>query len=78
MMEDVPATAPWCMAADPDTRRPRIVLPPGSCDTHAHICGPIATYRYADERIYTAGCDVAELSADARYAGGGTGGSDAA
>jgi predicted TIM-barrel fold metal-dependent hydrolase len=53
MTEDVPATAPWCMAADPDTRRPRIVMPPGACDTHAHICGPFRDYRYAAERIYT-------------------------
>jgi 2-pyrone-4,6-dicarboxylate lactonase len=53
MTEDVPATAPWCMPADPDTRRPAIALPPRACDTHAHICGPIAVYPYAAERIYT-------------------------
>jgi 2-pyrone-4,6-dicarboxylate lactonase len=53
MTEDVPATAPWCMAADPDTRRPAVVFPPGSCDTHAHICGPFRVHPYAAERIYT-------------------------
>ena len=53
MTPEVPATAPWCMAADPDTRRPRIAMPPGACDTHAHICGPFAVYPYAPERIYT-------------------------
>jgi hypothetical protein len=23
------------------------------CDSHAHICGPVSRFRYADERIYT-------------------------
>ncbi|HEX3575599.1 MAG TPA: amidohydrolase family protein, partial [Rhodopila sp.] len=53
MTPDVPASAPWCMAAEPDTRRPRIVMPPGACDTHAHVCGPFSTYEYAAERLYT-------------------------
>ncbi len=49
----VPDTAPWCAAPDPGTRPPRSALPPGSCDCHAHICGPIAQYDYAADRIYT-------------------------
>lgn len=45
--------APYCSAYDPDTKVPDIVLPPSSCDCHAHICGPAAMYAYAAERIYT-------------------------
>jgi predicted TIM-barrel fold metal-dependent hydrolase len=44
---------PLCAGPDPYPRRPKIPLPPGSCDCHAHICGPADTYRYADSRIYT-------------------------
>jgi len=53
MTPDIPANAPWCAAADPDTRRPRIVMPRHACDTHAHVCGPFAQYAYAAERLYT-------------------------
>jgi predicted TIM-barrel fold metal-dependent hydrolase len=53
MTNAVPDNAPWCMPADPQPRRPRIVLPPDSCDCHAHICGPMSTYPYAAERLYT-------------------------
>lgn len=28
-------------------------MPPHACDTHAHICGPIERYPYAERRIYT-------------------------
>ncbi len=45
--------APLCAAPDPKPRRPRISLPANSCDSHAHICGPVADYDYADDRIYT-------------------------
>lgn len=44
---------PVCAAFDPRPRQPRITLPPHACDTHAHICGPIARYAYYSERIYT-------------------------
>ncbi|HYC46597.1 MAG TPA: amidohydrolase family protein [Burkholderiales bacterium] len=47
------AAAPLCAAYDPQPRRPRITFPPRSCDTHAHVCGPIATYPYAERRVYT-------------------------
>jgi predicted TIM-barrel fold metal-dependent hydrolase len=36
-----------------DTRKPRFVLPPGSCDCHAHICGPQSRYAYDPKRRYT-------------------------
>jgi 2-pyrone-4,6-dicarboxylate lactonase len=45
--------APLCAAPDPHPRKPRFVLPRGACDTHAHICGPIAKYPYSDKRVYT-------------------------
>ena len=44
---------PLCAAFDPKPCKPRITLPPHACDTHAHICGPIARYAYYSERIYT-------------------------
>ncbi len=37
----------------PPTRRPRIALPTGSTDCHAHIFGPTARYPYAADRQYT-------------------------
>lgn len=49
----VPATAPWCQAADAATRKPQITLPALACDCHAHICGPFGAFPYAEERIYT-------------------------
>ena len=44
---------PVCATFDAAPRKPRITLPPHACDTHAHICGPIARYAYYSERIYT-------------------------
>lgn len=46
-------SAPLCAPFDPNPRKPRFTLPAHSCDTHAHICGPIERYPYADRRIYT-------------------------
>lgn len=28
-------------------------MPRGACDTHAHICGPMARFAYSERRIYT-------------------------
>jgi 2-pyrone-4,6-dicarboxylate lactonase len=47
------ADAPLCIAFDANTRAPKIKLPPGATDTHAHVCGPAARYEYFAERIYT-------------------------
>ena len=44
---------PLCAAFDPKPRKPDISLPPLSCDTHAHICGPKSNYAYYSQRIYT-------------------------
>ena len=34
-------------------RKPRIVLPAGSCDSHVHVYGPAQRFPYAPERPYT-------------------------
>ncbi|MBS0336944.1 MAG: amidohydrolase family protein, partial [Proteobacteria bacterium] len=51
--QSIPASAPLCAAHDPDPRKPKIVLPPLVCDSHAHVCGPASRYPYWPERIYT-------------------------
>ena len=45
--------APLCAAPDAQPRKPRFTMPANACDTHAHICGPIARHPYADARVYT-------------------------
>jgi 2-pyrone-4,6-dicarboxylate lactonase len=45
--------APLCMAPDAQPRAPSVALPAGTCDCHAHICGPATIYPYNAERIYT-------------------------
>ena len=47
------AAAPLCAGPDFSPRAPRFKMPALACDTHAHICGPIARYAYYSERIYT-------------------------
>jgi 2-pyrone-4,6-dicarboxylate lactonase len=47
------AAAPTIPGPDPDTRKPHFALPPGSCDTHAHIVGPQDKYPYDPDRRYT-------------------------
>lgn len=46
-------TAPLCAPFDPQPRKPRIAIPRGACDTHAHICGPMTQFAYSERRIYT-------------------------
>src|SRR5687768_9194545 len=38
---------------DPNTRKPRLVAPPGACDTHLHVYGPPDRYPLAADRNYT-------------------------
>ena len=45
--------APACPGPDRATRTPKFVMPPGACDTHAHLFGPEALYPYSAERSYT-------------------------
>ena len=45
--------APYCAPPDPELRPPKTRFPALACDTHAHICGPISRFRYAEDRIYT-------------------------
>lgn len=44
---------PTCKGPDPDTRTPRLKLPPGACDAHCHVFGPGAVFPYAPDRAYT-------------------------
>ncbi len=41
-----------CPGPDPDPRRPPMAIPPGACDTHAHVFDA-ARYPYQAERAYT-------------------------
>lgn len=45
--------APYCKPYRPEPSRPVTLFPSGSCDTHAHICGPEASFPYDPARIYT-------------------------
>ncbi len=38
---------------DPHTKKPRLIAPPGACDTHLHVYGPTRLYPLAPERNYT-------------------------
>ncbi|MEI8034033.1 MAG: amidohydrolase family protein [Betaproteobacteria bacterium] len=46
-------SAPACAPPDFSPRQPQIKLPPFSCDTHAHILGPIAQFAFDAARVYT-------------------------
>jgi 2-pyrone-4,6-dicarboxylate lactonase len=43
----------YCMAPDPNPKRPKFVAPPKSCDTHFHIFGPPEQFSWAPTRQYT-------------------------
>jgi len=42
-----------CAGADPEPRPPKDLAPPGACDCHAHIFGPVDQYPYSCTRKYT-------------------------
>lgn len=45
--------APACQPPDFSPRQPRLRLPQGACDCHAHVMGPSRDYPFAHGRIYT-------------------------
>jgi len=42
-----------CLPPIANTRPPKIPTPPGGCDAHFHLFGPVAKFPYADSRSYT-------------------------
>lgn len=44
---------PTCAAPDPHPTKPRVPLPPQSCDSHVHIFGPHHVFPYAADRPFT-------------------------
>ena len=47
------APSPGCPPVHPAPRKPRLVLPSGSCDAHCHVFGPAAVFPYAAQRTFT-------------------------
>lgn len=45
---------PTIPGADPDTRKPKLKLPPGACDCHAHVFGPQSRYPFLPHAGYIA------------------------
>jgi 2-pyrone-4,6-dicarboxylate lactonase len=45
--------SPGCPPPHPSPRRPSVALPPGSCDSHCHVFGPVAIFPYSDDRTFT-------------------------
>jgi predicted TIM-barrel fold metal-dependent hydrolase len=37
---------------DPNTKRPKLIAPPGACDTHLHVYGPLERYPLVAARNY--------------------------
>ncbi|PLX66668.1 MAG: GntR family transcriptional regulator [Denitrovibrio sp.] len=44
---------PTCAQADLNFKHPKLKVPVGACDTHAHIFGPKSKYPYSPHRSYT-------------------------
>lgn len=42
-----------CLGPQPDIEHPAFTVPPGACDTHAHVIGDGVRYPFVDERSYT-------------------------
>jgi 2-pyrone-4,6-dicarboxylate lactonase len=48
--------------------KPKLKLPPGSCDTHFHVFGPQRVFPYAPERSYTPAAEAPKESLFALHA----------
>ena len=44
---------PTIAPPDPNPKKPKLVLPPLSCDSHFHVFGPHRTFPYAPDRPFT-------------------------
>lgn len=44
---------PGCLPAHPNPKKPELPTPPGACDTHFHLFGPVSRFPYAHGRAYT-------------------------
>ncbi len=44
---------PLCASHDPKPRRPKVAVPPNSCDCHAHVFGPGDHYPFIPHGLYT-------------------------
>jgi len=47
------SNVPVSLPPDPNTRTPRVAVPKGACDTHAHVFGPPDIFPYYEKRRYT-------------------------
>jgi predicted TIM-barrel fold metal-dependent hydrolase len=47
------SSPPVCFPPDPNPKTPRLKLPPGSWDTHFHVCGPPHLFPYGDFPNFT-------------------------
>ncbi|HEY8357668.1 MAG TPA: amidohydrolase family protein [Ramlibacter sp.] len=60
----LPGTPPPCAGPDRALRAPRLVLPAGTVDCHAHVFGPSAQFPFSPEASYTPeDCTVADYQA---------------
>ena len=44
---------PYCYPPDPNTREPKFIPPPQSCDTHFHVFGPPEQFPFLSTHEYT-------------------------
>jgi predicted TIM-barrel fold metal-dependent hydrolase len=62
--------SPSCPPPHPAPRKPALVLPAGSCDSHCHVFGPAAVFPYAPDRSFTpVDAPVRQLAALHRHLG---------
>ncbi len=53
MSDDADDLTPTIPPPDPNPKKPRLILPPLSCDSHFHVFGPHRVFPYAPERKFT-------------------------